>query len=73
MKHPFASTLKTFAMPSCKTAALTLTPCVGVQGVAGATEDWSSITDGTVVLFRHDLAPGGGDPPSHTLNSSPGE
>jgi phosphohistidine phosphatase SixA len=39
-----------------------------VYGVAGAAEDWSSITDGTVVLFRHALAPGVGDPPGHTLS-----
>jgi broad specificity phosphatase PhoE len=49
-------------------AALTLALYVGAHGVALAAEDWSSITDGTVVLFRHALAPGGGDPPGHTLN-----
>ncbi len=49
-------------------AALTLALGIGAHGVAGAAENWSSITDGTVVLFRHALAPGGGDPPGHTLN-----
>lgn len=48
--------------------ALALALGVGAHGVAGAAENWSSITDGTVVLLRHALAPGGGDPPGHTLN-----
>ncbi len=33
-----------------------------------AADGWASISDGTVVLFRHALAPGGGDPPGHTLD-----
>lgn len=42
---------------------------VGVQSVASAAEDWDSVSAGAVVLFRHALAPGGGDPPGHTLNN----
>jgi phosphohistidine phosphatase SixA len=34
---------------------------------AGA-NDWSKLTDGTVVLFRHTNAPGVGDPPGFRLN-----
>ena len=40
----------------------------GSQGAAVATDGWASVTEGTVVLFRHALAPGGGDPPGHTLD-----
>ena len=38
-----------------------------VQAPALAAEGWAGVADGTVVLFRHALAPGGGDPPGHTL------
>ena len=38
-----------------------------VQAPALAAEGWAGVVDGTVVLFRHALAPGGGDPPGHTL------
>ena len=41
---------------------------VGLQGAAMAEQGWASVTDGTVVLFRHALAPGGGDPPGFKLN-----
>jgi phosphohistidine phosphatase SixA len=34
-----------------------------------AKDGWSTITPGTVVLFRHALAPGGGDPPGFQLNN----
>lgn len=34
----------------------------------GAQDGWSSLTPGTVVLFRHALAPGGGDPAGFKLN-----
>lgn len=40
----------------------------GSQGAAVAADGWASVTEGTVVLFRHALAPGGGDPPGHTLD-----
>ena len=35
---------------------------------ASAQDAWQSITPGTVVLFRHALAPGGGDPAGFQLN-----
>ena len=35
---------------------------------ASAQEVWQSVTPGTVVLFRHALAPGGGDPEGFQLN-----
>lgn len=38
------------------------------SGKAMATDGWATVTDGTVVLFRHALAPGGGDPPGHKLD-----
>ncbi|OYT88750.1 MAG: histidine phosphatase family protein [Burkholderiales bacterium PBB3] len=40
----------------------------GAQGSAVAAQFWASVADGTVVLFRHALAPGGGDPPGFQLN-----
>lgn len=40
----------------------------GAQGTAVAADGWASVSDGTVVLFRHALAPGGGDPPGHRLD-----
>jgi phosphohistidine phosphatase SixA len=33
-----------------------------------AVDGWVRVTGGTVVLFRHALAPGGGDPPGHKLD-----
>lgn len=38
------------------------------QSTALAAEDWDRVEPGTVVLFRHALAPGGGDPPNHTID-----
>jgi phosphohistidine phosphatase SixA len=35
---------------------------------AAASDDWASVKPGQVVLFRHALAPGGGDPPGFVLN-----
>ena len=35
---------------------------------AGAQDAWQRITPGTIVLFRHALAPGGGDPAGWRLN-----
>jgi phosphohistidine phosphatase SixA len=35
---------------------------------AQTTDAWPAMTDGTVVLFRHATAPGGGDPPGFKLN-----
>ena len=32
----------------------------GAQGAALAANSWSSVTDGSVALFRHARAPGGG-------------
>ena len=34
---------------------------------ASAQDSWTSVTSGTVVLFRHALAPGGGDPAGFKL------
>jgi phosphohistidine phosphatase SixA len=31
------------------------------------TDGWAALTDGSVVLFRHAIAPGGGDPPGFAL------
>lgn len=33
-----------------------------------ASDGWENIGTGSVVLFRHALAPGGGDPPGYTLD-----
>ncbi|ACO47942.1 histidine phosphatase family protein [Deinococcus deserti] len=35
---------------------------------AKAQSQWNALTDGAVVLFRHALAPGTGDPPGFRLN-----
>lgn len=51
-----------------RTALLALALCVVSHGAAAAADGWASVTDGTVVLFRHALAPGGGDPTNHTLD-----
>lgn len=39
-----------------------------LQGAAVAAQGWDSVVPGTIVLFRHALAPGGGDPPNHTID-----
>lgn len=39
-----------------------------VLGPAAAAQGWDTVTAGTVVLFRHALAPGGGDPPGFRLD-----
>lgn len=39
-----------------------------IHGSAAAAEGWSSVAEGTIVLFRHAHAPGGGDPPGFKLN-----
>ena len=36
--------------------------------IAVANDGWTALQPGTVVLFRHALAPGGGDPPGFRLN-----
>lgn len=41
---------------------------LGASSLAHAQNDWKVITDRTVVLFRHALAPGTGDPPGFRLN-----
>lgn len=38
------------------------------QPATGSASDWSAITSGTIVLFRHAQAPGGGDPPEFRLD-----
>ncbi len=38
-----------------------------LQGALAA-DGWNSVVPGSIVLFRHALAPGGGDPPGHTLD-----
>jgi phosphohistidine phosphatase SixA len=37
-------------------------------GTASAADDWPFVQPGSIVLFRHALAPGGGDPPGFKLN-----
>ncbi len=37
------------------------------QAQAQDPDGWSALTDGAVVLFRHAIAPGGGDPPGLVL------
>lgn len=39
-----------------------------LQGPVLAEDGWGRVEPGTIVLFRHALAPGGGDPPGHTLD-----
>lgn len=39
----------------------------GALSPALAYEGWANMGSGTIVLFRHALAPGGGDPPGFTL------
>lgn len=41
---------------------------MAMHGPAAAADGWSGVVDGSVVLFRHAKAPGGGDPPGHTLD-----
>ncbi len=41
---------------------------VCLHGAAMAADSWDSVKPGSIVLFRHALAPGGGDPPNHTLD-----
>ena len=45
-------------------AFLTIAP----YSVATASDGWHAVRPGTAVLFRHALAPGGGDPPGFVLN-----
>jgi broad specificity phosphatase PhoE len=40
----------------------------GLPGQAVAEDGWANVKDGVVVLFRHALAPGSGDPPGHRLD-----
>ncbi|MFZ2987285.1 histidine phosphatase family protein [Ideonella sp.] len=35
---------------------------------AASADDWAAVQSGTVVLFRHATAPGGGDPPGFKLD-----
>ena len=39
-----------------------------VHASAAASDGWAGLADGTVVLFRHAVAPGGGDPAGHRLD-----
>lgn len=55
-------------MRGCCTALVGLLLGACLQAVALAAEGWSHVAPGTIVLFRHALAPGGGDPPNHTLD-----
>ena len=41
---------------------------VCLPGAAVAADAWANVVPGTIVLFRHALAPGGGDPANHTIN-----
>lgn len=47
-----------------------LATCLSATAFAAAHAQggWDSVTLGTFVLFRHALAPGGGDPPGFVLN-----
>jgi len=53
-----------------RTLCFWLTACVvacsGTQ--ASAKDDWSVAAPGSIVLFRHALAPGGGDPAAFDIN-----
>jgi hypothetical protein len=46
---------------ACVMATTTINPAM-------ASDDWHAVQPGTVVLFRHALAPGNGDPPGFRLN-----
>ena len=71
MKNAVVAQLVRFGQALALLAALVLgngaaaTP----QVAPGAESDgWDSVAAGTVVLFRHAMAPGGGDPPGFLLN-----
>lgn len=40
---------------------------LAVPGAWAQEDDWTALTDGSIVLFRHAHAPGYGDPPQFTL------
>ncbi len=41
---------------------------IAAHSPARAGDDWNAVQPGTLVLFRHALAPGNGDPPGFKLN-----
>jgi phosphohistidine phosphatase SixA len=47
---------------------LTAFLALALNGAALASDDWSAVQPGHIVLFRHALAPGGGDPPGFVLD-----
>lgn len=61
------STVKTSGRLRRWVLALLLSAACAPSSVL-ATDGWASIGAGTIVLFRHALAPGGGDPPGFTLD-----
>ncbi|CAN5920324.1 hypothetical protein BH11PSE8_BH11PSE8_36570 [soil metagenome] len=63
--------------PACRRSSLRGITTLGLAcllGALGATVHaepeaaWEPLRDGSVILFRHAMAPGGGDPPGATLN-----
>jgi phosphohistidine phosphatase SixA len=49
-------------------AMVAAAPAAAADAAAGAAADWRAVRPGSVVLFRHALAPGGGDPAGFQLN-----
>lgn len=52
----------------CESAWVAVLLWACAHGAAWAEQSWASVTNGTVVLFRHAIAPGGGDPSGFKLN-----
>lgn len=51
----------------CRLLMAWMLACGALQ--ASAQDGWSQVTPGTIVLFRHALAPGGGDPAGFDVNN----
>jgi phosphohistidine phosphatase SixA len=60
--------MTTPALSLLRRLAIVWLAAFAAQPVAVASNDWKAVQPGTVVLFRHALAPGGGDPPGFRLN-----
>ena len=62
--QPFARSSLRRIRPVLATAALAAALCSATASAQTSTDAaWDALQDGTVVLFRHANAPGGGDPP----------
>ncbi len=62
--HPFARLALRRIRPLLATTALAASLCTAPATAQPSTDtEWDALQDGTVVLFRHANAPGGGDPP----------